>query len=177
MYSFMLTLLPLMVQEGQAAPKSSAPSLPPVTTAIRLGAQLSPRFSFVGGLDVDFNRLSLGPGWSSRLDLEALSEPRSDGFLSAFNTTLAATFNQIYAPYYRHYQRRPVYVGFGIGYYGSPEPDGTSGLLGNGYRNVGHFGGKVFIGSQFTSTTSAEIGIHFPGVGTPLVAAQLRLKL
>lgn len=173
-------ILPLLLPNGieqtgaEQPAQTDAPKEAAVRVGLKLGAQVSPRFSFAGGLDIELSRLSIAPGWSSRLDADVLLEPTNDGLFSQLNSTVGLTFNQIYSR--RQSNGRRLYGGAGIGYYIVPVIAGY-GLLGADYSGRGHLGGKVLFGAEFTSTTGVEASVHIIDGSRPLFAIQARLKL
>ena len=168
-------VLPLILS-GTAVPPApiDTPLDPAVRVGLKLGAQLSPGVNFAGGFDLELNRLSIAPGWTTRLDADILLENTHDGLLSELNNTAALTVNQIYSR--RLSSGRRVYAGLGIGYYNTSEKTGDT-FLGATYGYRSRVGGKAFLGAEITSTTSIEATVHFIQGTQPLFALQARLKL
>lgn len=121
---------------------------------VRLGAMVSPRTKFIGG--VDFTFAGLTPRLTSRVDLEAIASANFGGI----TTLVPLTFSQVYGARLSGGTR--VYGGAGIGPY---------------FGEVTRFGGKLFVGADFTPRTSGEVGVHFAGQGDPLVTVQVRFRL
>jgi hypothetical protein len=125
--------------------------------AIRLGALLSPRTKFAGGVDVTFPSLGLAPGWVGRADAEAIVSANFGGI----STLVPVTFDEVYYAPERSGAVR-FYGGGGIGPY---------------FGEVTRFGGKLFVGANFSRQLSGEVGVHFAGRGDALVTAQIRIPL
>jgi hypothetical protein len=175
----MLVLMSMTVQNGQEQPaKPVASDTPPVQFALRLGPQLGPRFGYTAGLDIELRNLSMGPGWSTRFDGEALWQPRGGALFDNVNTLFAINVCQVFS--HPQGKGRRIYAGFGIGGYGVPVP----GVDENGetdfnrfYTDRNRFGGKLFFGTQFTPTTGVEMDLHMVESSRPLLTLQARLKL
>lgn len=123
--------------------------------AIRLGALLSPRTKFMGGIDITFPSLGIASGWVGRVDAEAILSANFGGI----STLVPVTFNEVYYAPERSGSVR-FYGGGGIGPY---------------FGEVTRFGGKLFIGANFTPHLSGEVGVHFAGQGDALISAQVRV--
>lgn len=145
---------------ADVAPDCQVP-LPPIGAvspfplALRLGAMLSPRTAFAGGIDATIPGIHLLPGFSTRVDADAIV---SAG-LRRTSTLVPLTFNQIYNLNLPVSSR--VYAGAGIGPY-----------IGDTTR----FGGKLILGAEF-SRLGLEGNIHFAGIGDPLFTIQARIGL
>lgn len=124
------------------------------TIALRLGLSVSPRTRFAGGIDVSLPRLSLGKGFTTRIDAEAIVSANFGGI----STLIPLTFNQVYSKGVVASTR--VYVGAGIGPY---------------FGEITRFGGKIFVGAGISQKLGIELGVHFPGFDDPLVVIQARL--
>ncbi len=124
------------------------------TIALRLGLSVSPRTRFAGGIDVSLPRLSLGKGFTTRIDAEAIVSANFGGI----STLIPLTFNQVYSKGLVASTR--VYVGAGIGPY---------------FGEITRFGGKVFVGAGLSEKVGIELGVHFPGFDDPLATVQVRL--
>ncbi len=147
--------------------------------ALRLGANLSPQTGPAFGLDYTPRGMHLAPGFSTRFDFEAAFNTRgnNNSLQGEIDPVSSVTINQVYA---NPRSRERVYVGAGIGAYTGPTGSPIFGtglqLFGPSFKDETRFGGKVFVGANFTSTTGAEAAVHFAG-STTLVTVQLRLKL
>ena len=122
--------------------------------ALRLGVSVSPRTRFAGGIDVSLPRLSIGNGWTTRIDAEAIVSANFGGI----STLIPLTFNQVYSKGVVSSTRG--YGGFGIGPY---------------FGEITRFGGKIFIGAGLSQKLGVELGVHFPGFDDPMVVVQARL--
>ena len=127
----------------------------PFPIALRLGALISPRTKFVGGIDATIPGLHLFPGFSSRVDADAIISANFGGV----STLVPVTFDQIYNLNLPVNSR--VYLGVGVGPY-----------FGNKIR----FGGKLIAGAEF-NRFGLEGNIHFAGIGDPLFTVQARIGL
>lgn len=125
--------------------------------AIRLGAMVSPRTKFAGGVDVTLPGVSIGHGWTGRVDAEAIVSANFGGI----TTLVPLTIDQVYYAPERTGSVR-FYGGAGIGPY---------------FGEVTRFGGKLFVGANFTRHLSGEVGVHFAGSGDALVTTQVRFPL
>ena len=121
---------------------------------LRIGAMVSPRTKFIGG--IDFTTNGLAPNFNTRIDAEAIVSANFGGGSTLFPVTV----NQVYSK--GLIGGSQVYGGFGLGVY---------------FGNVSRFGGKLFIGTELTRKLGGELGLHFAGYGDPLVTAQVRLRL
>ena len=125
----------------------------PVPIGIRLGAAVSPRLKFDGGIDVTIPGLSLARNFSTRVDFDAIVDANFGGF----STLFPLTFDQIYRlalPL-----GSSLYLGGGIGPY---------------FGERTRFGGKLLIGGTITSHFGLEGAIHFQGYGDPIATVQAR---
>jgi hypothetical protein len=138
---------------GQLPPVGA---ISPFPISLRLGAQISPRTKFVGGVDVTLSGFHILPGLQTRIDGEAIVSANFHGI----STLIPVTINQVYSKGLVAGKR--IYLGGGIGAY---------------IGEVTHFGGKVFAGADFTSRLGGEVDLHFPGIGDTLVTAQIRIGL
>lgn len=127
----------------------------PFPLALRLGAMVSPRFKFDGGIDATIPGLRLLPGFTSRVDLDAIVSANFGGV----TTIVPLTFDQIYSLNLPVSSR--VYVGGGIGPY---------------FGDVTRFGGKLIVGAEF-SKFGLEGNLHFAGSGDALLTVQARIGL
>lgn len=134
------------------------PFLPPL--AIRLGAMLSPRTGFAGGVDFSVPKLALLPGWSTRIDAEAIITGVPNVLTFNFKGFYPLTLNQVYSK--GLLAGNKVYGGLGVGPY---------------FGEVTRFGGKVFLGVELLSRIGVEATAHFAGSGEPLFTAQVRFGL
>lgn len=127
----------------------------PFPIFLRLGAAVSPRTKFVGGADITFPQLSIGQGFTTRVDAEAIVSANFGGV----STLVPVTFDQVYSKGLVSGTR--VYGGVGIGPY---------------IGEVTRFGGKVFVGAT-QGRIGGELGVHFTGFGDPLLTLQARFRL
>jgi hypothetical protein len=125
----------------------------PVPIGIRLGAALSPRLKFDGGIDVTIPGLSFAHNLSTRVDFDAIVDANFGGF----STLFPLTFDQIY--------RLALPVGSSL-YFG--------GGIGPYFGERTRFGGKLLIGGTITSHFGLEGAIHFQGYGDPIATVQAR---
>ncbi len=126
------------------------------TVALRLGVNVAPRTRFVGGADITLPRLSIGKGFSTRIDVDAIVSANFGGVA----TLVPLMFDQIYSKGLVGKTR--VYVGAGIGPY---------------FGEITRFGGKVLVGAGITEKIGVELNVYFPGFGDPYVAILARLPL
>jgi hypothetical protein len=138
---------------GQLPPVGA---ISPFPISLRLGAQISPRTKFVGGVDVTLSGFRIIPGLQTRIDADAIVSANFKGI----STLIPVTIDQVYSKGLVAGKR--IYLGGGIGAY---------------IGEVTRFGGKVFAGADLTSRLGAEVDLHFAGVGTTLVTAHLRIGL
>jgi hypothetical protein len=131
------------------------PISPGVYAALRLGLTVSPRVKFVGGVDVTLPKLSIGPGFTTRVDAEAIVSANFGGV----STLVPLTINEVYTHGLTGGWR--IYGGAGIGPY---------------FGDVTRFGGKVFIGAGM-GRVAGELDLHFAGFGDPYLALMLRTQL
>jgi hypothetical protein len=120
---------------------------------------VSPVLSFAGGLDATFPKLGIGKEFAARVDVDFLTRFNSPSFGSLRDTKIGLNFCQVYTP--GGVNRGRLYGGGGVGYY-----------LGK----HGQFGGKAFVGTNFSTTIGLEFGAHFTGSGQTQFALQLRLS-
>ena len=121
---------------------------------LRLGAMVSPRTKFIGG--IDFTTKGLAKNLSTRIDAEAIVSANFGGV----DTLFPVTVDQVYSK--GLVGGTQIYGGVGIGPY---------------FGNVTRFGGKLFVGGDFGRRIGGEVGLHFAGYGDALVTAQVRLRL
>lgn len=129
--------------------------LPGTPVWLRLGLSVSPRTKFVGGADITLPQLSLGPGFVTRIDAEAVVSANFGGV----STLVPVTFDQVYSKGLVSGTR--TYIGAGIGPY---------------IGEVTRFGGKIFVGAT-QGRIGGEFGVHFTGFGDPLLTLQARFRL
>ncbi|HEV2473899.1 MAG TPA: hypothetical protein VGS41_14585 [Chthonomonadales bacterium] len=139
-----------------AAGRKQVGALSPFPLYLRLGLMFSPRTKFDGGVDLTLSGLHLTPDLSSRIDADVIVSANFGGI----STLIPITFDQIYS--HGLVTGNQLYIGGGIGPY---------------IGKVTRFGGKLLAGVNFTSRLGAEVDVHFPGWGDPLVTAQVRLGL
>jgi hypothetical protein len=130
-------------------------AISPFPLALRLGAMLSPRTKFDGGIDATIRGLRILPGFTSRVDADAIVSVNFGGV----STLVPVTFDQIYQLNLPVNSR--VYLGGGIGPY---------------FGDRTRFGGKLIVGAEF-SRIGLEGNVHFAGVGDTLFTVQARLGL
>ncbi len=121
---------------------------------VRLGAMVSPRTKFIGG--IDYTTKGLAPNLSTRIDADAIVSANFGGV----NTLFPVTVDQIYSK--GLVGGTQVYGGIGLGVY---------------FGDVSRFGGKLLVGGDFGRRVGAEVALHFAGYGDALVTAQVRLRL
>jgi hypothetical protein len=143
--------------------------------ALRLGGNFSPNVGPAFGIDYTVPQWGIGRGFATRFTLEGIWNSREGTLQGAIQPIGIVTIDQVY--------RKPgggwrqPYFGFGIGFYSGPFGRQTGGgLFGNTYETSQTFGGKLFLGGDFTSTTGIEGAVHFTENGT-LTTVQLRVKL
>jgi hypothetical protein len=127
----------------------------PFPLALRLGALVSPRLKFVGGIDATIPGVHLAPGLATRVDADAIISAN----LGGISTLIPVTIDQI-AEINLPVSSR-VYVGAGIGPY---------------FGDRTRFGGKLIAGAEF-SRIGLEGNLHFPGSGDTLFTIQARIGL
>ncbi|HLK58918.1 MAG TPA: hypothetical protein VKU00_20255 [Chthonomonadaceae bacterium] len=143
-------------------PNEKCGQLPPVGVIspfpinIRLGAMISPNVKFDGGIDVTFSGFHLMPGLTTRIDADAIVSANFGGV----STLVPITVDQVFSKSLIAGSR--IYLGAGVGPY-----------IGDTTR----FGGKAFVGAGLSSRLTAEVDVHFPGFGDPLVTVQTRFGL
>lgn len=125
----------------------------PVAIGLRLGAAVSPRVKFAGGVDVTIPGLSLARGFSTRVDFDAIVAANYHGI----STLFPLTFDQIYRVSLPG--GAGIYVGGGIGPY---------------FGEVTRFGGKLLIGGSITRRVGLEGTVHFQGIGDSIATVQAR---
>ena len=131
-------------------------AISPFPISLRLGAELSPRTKFVGGVDVTLSGVHIIPGLQTRIDADAIISANFTGV----STLIPITVDQLYSKGLIAGKR--IYLGGGVGAY---------------IGGITRFGGKVFAGADFSSRLGGEVDLHFAGIGPPLVTAQLRIGL
>lgn len=127
----------------------------PFPLALRLGAMISPRTKFDGGIDATIKGLHLLPNASSRVDLDAIVSVNFGGI----STLVPLTFDQIFQLNLPVNSR--VYLGGGVGPY---------------FGDTTRFGGKLIAGAEF-SRLGLEGNLHFSGTGAALFTIQARIGL
>jgi hypothetical protein len=129
---------------------------PTTYLSLRAGAMVSPRGAGLIGLDAALPRLSLGPNWHGRLDVDVII---SANFANT-NTAVPITLNQIY--YRPQTGNVDFYGGFGVG-----------AMLGR----EANFTGKLILGATFTPRAAAELNIHLTDRSDTLVMLLGRFRL
>jgi hypothetical protein len=142
------------VQDCQV-PLPPVGAISPFPLALRLGAMVSPRLKFDGGIDATIRGFHLFPGMTTRVDVDAIVSANFGGV----TTLVPLTFDQIYSLNLPVSSR--VYIGGGIGPY---------------FGDVTRFGGKLIVGAEF-SRIGLEGNLHFSGQGDPLFTVQARIGL
>lgn len=127
--------------------------------SFRGGVVVSPVLSFAGGLDATFPNLGVSRDFAGRFDVDFLTRFNSPSFGSLRDARVGLNFCEVYTP--GGVNRGRWYGGAGLGYY---------------FGKVGHFGGKAFIGTNFSPTIGLELGAHFTGAGQAQLAVQMRLS-
>jgi hypothetical protein len=130
-------------------------AISPFPVALRLGAMVSPRLKFDGGVDVTIPGLHLLPQMTTRIDADAIVSANFSGI----STLVPVTFGQIYNLNLPVSSR--VYLGGAIGPY---------------FGDVTRFGGKIIVGAEF-SRFGLEGNVHFAGTGNTLLTVQARIGL
>ncbi len=153
-------VVPLQLQRNaaqpcarQLGPLSLIPK--PFPLHLRLGALLSPRTKFDGGIDVTLGR-GIFPGTSTRIDADVILSASFAGI----STLVPVTLDQIYAKGLIGGNR--IYLGVGAGPY---------------IADKTRFGGKLFIGADLAVRVGVEGAVHFSGTGDPLLTLQARIGL
>ena len=148
-----LTLTAMERRSGQLGPLDLIPK--PFPLHLRLGAMLSPRTKFDGGIDVTLGRGVL-PSLTTRIDADAIVSANFHGI----STLVPITLDQIYAKGLIGGNR--IYFGAGVGPYISEKT---------------RFGGKLFMGADLAVRIGVEGAVHFSGSGDPLLTLQARIGL
>ncbi len=146
--------LQLQPRVAQLQAIGAIPQLVPVH--IRLGAEVSPRVKFDGGIDFTIPGLHISPRLSTRIDLDAVVSAN----FGRVTTLFPLTIDEIYSP--QIIGLNAFYAGVGIGPY-----------LGERTR----FGGKILAGATLAHSIGLEGTMHFAGFGDPLFTLQLRFPL
>ena len=131
------------------------PGLPrsPVPIGLRLGAAISPRIKFAGGVDVTIPGLHFARGLSTRVDFDAIAAANFHGI----STLFPLTFDQVYRISLP--AGSGIYVGGGVGPY---------------FGEVTRLGGKLLIGGSITPRFGLEGTVHFQGIGDSIATVQAR---
>ncbi len=148
-----LTLAATERRGGQLGPLDLIPK--PFPLHLRLGAMLSPRTKFDGGIDVTLGRGIL-PSSTTRIDADAILSANFRGI----STLVPITLDQIYSKGLLGGNR--LYFGAGLGPYIAERT---------------RFGGKLFIGADLAVRIGVEGAVHFSGTGSPLLTLQARVGL
>lgn len=122
---------------------------------LRLGAELSPRTKFDGGVDLDVPGLHFGSA-SARIDFDAIVSANFGGV----STLFPLTFDVITHPGFVGIHN--PYAGFGIGPY---------------FGERTRFGGKIVVGANISRGFGLEGAVHFAGYGPALFTLQARFPL
>ena len=138
---------------GQLGPLSLIPN--PFPLHLRLGAMLSPRTKFDGGIDATLGRGIL-PSLTTRIDADAIVSANFRGI----STLVPITLDQIYSKGLLGGNR--IYFGVGVGPYIAEKT---------------RVGGKLFIGADLALRVGVEGTVHFSGSGDPLLTLQARVGL
>ena len=150
-----------------AAPMEANPYVSRIN--LRLGAAFNPSIQFAGGFDFPVPAVRISPDFSGRVDLETFIRTYSTsgpGFTAnGTEAYVALTLNQVYTR--ASSAGHNVYGGFGVG-----------GVVGLDYKlsSPSVLTGKVFLGTAFSSRSSAELSGHFFNTGTR-VSLQVRFGL
>jgi hypothetical protein len=148
-----LTLTTTERKGGQLGPLDLIPK--PFPLHLRLGAMLSPRTKFDGGIDATLGRGIL-PSMSTRIDLDAIVSANFHGI----STLVPITLDQVYSK--GLFGGNRLYFGAGVGPY---------------IADRTRFGGKLFIGADLAVRIGVEGAVHFAGTGVPLLTLQARVGL
>ena len=138
---------------GQLGPLDLIPK--PFPLHLRLGALLSPRTKFDGGIDVTLGRGIL-PSSTTRIDADVIASANFRGI----STLVPITLDQIYSKGLLGGNR--LYFGAGIGPY---------------IADKTRLGGKLFVGADLAVRIGVEGAVHFSGTGDPLLTVQARIGL
>ena len=138
---------------GQLGPLDLIPK--PFPLHLRLGALLSPRTKFDGGIDVTLGRGIL-PSSTTRIDADVIASANFRGI----STLVPITLDQIYSKGLLGGNR--LYFGAGIGPY---------------IADRTRLGGKLFVGADLAVRIGVEGAVHFSGTGDPLLTLQARIGL
>lgn len=145
---FLRGLQVMGVQDGGSNPFTSF--------AFRGGAMVSPRGAGLAGIDASLPALTLGNGWSGRLDADVIFKANFAGI----NTIVPVTINQVY--------------------YSNPTATGQVGYLGGGvgfiFGGKTRFTGKLLVGYDFSRRLGAEANVFLNSEDT-IVSVLGRLKL
>jgi hypothetical protein len=131
-------------------------SISPFPFAVRLGAMISPRLAFLGGVDVLLRGINPAPGWDLRVDGEVIVDANVNDVSTLFPVTLDIIYNKSLLA------GSKFYAGAGIGPY---------------FGDVTRFGGKLLVGFSLTSNLAAEAELHYPGDSELPLTVMLRLGL
>ena len=144
--------------------------------AFRIGPNLSPDVGLSVGLDYTVPNAGTGRGFATRFTFESGFVTRGSGFLPE-RTMGNLTLDQVYQ---RPGSSRSPYVGAGLGIYIGPYGARKNGSgffdTATSYNTVTTLGSKIFVGTDFTSTTSMEAALHVAG-NAAFGSLQIRLKL
>jgi hypothetical protein len=128
----------------------------PLSVDLRLGVSVSPRIKFVGGIDARIPGLSLGPGFTTRADLDAVVSANFGGGSTLFPLTIDELYH--------------ADLPGGTGLYGGL---GIGPMLGERTR----FGGKIIVGANITPRLRLEGNVLFAGYGDTLFNVLLRIPV
>jgi hypothetical protein len=149
-------MLKMPLQPNLFAMRQAAVGGHPLSVDLRLGVSVSPRVKFVGGIDARIPGLSLGRGFTTRADFDAVVAANFGGVSTLFPLTIDELYHA-----------------------DIPGVHGLYGGLGVGpmFGEVTRFGGKIIIGGTITPRLRLEGNVLFAGYGDPLLNLQLRIPI
>ena len=127
-----------------------------VPFTVHAGAMVTPRGAALVGGDIDLPSVTLGKGFTGRLDVDAIFKANFGGV----NTLTFITIDQISSTH-DGISGHNVYYGGGIG-----------AVFGGGTK----FDGKLILGTELSKKLSTEVNVHFSS-GKTLVALLARVHI
>ncbi|MEP6755639.1 MAG: hypothetical protein ABJA67_09075 [Chthonomonadales bacterium] len=134
----------------------AAQAAPMVPFTVHAGAMVTPRGALLAGGDIDLPSVTLGKGFTGRLDVDAIFKANFGGV----NTLTLVTIDQISSTT-DGISGHNVYYGGGLG-----------AVFGGGTK----FDGKLILGTELTKRFSAEVNVHFSSSKT-LVCLLTRIHI